>query len=96
MPNYTPPVMDMQFVLHDVLQISKTGIPGYEELERDFTEAVLGEAGRLAAEVLAPLNAVGDRQGCRLGKRRGPDARWLQGRLRPDARGRLDRHRRRA
>ena len=66
MPNYTPPVMDMQFVLHDVLQISKTGIPGYEELERDFTEAVLGEAGRLAAEVLAPLNAVGDRQGCAL------------------------------
>ena len=85
MPNYTPPVMDMQFVLHDVLQISKAGIPGYEELERDFTEAVLGEAGRLAAEVLAPLNAVGDRQGCRLenGVVRTPDGfRDAYGRMR--------------
>ena len=63
---YTPPVRDMQFALHDVLKLSKSGLPGHEDLDRDFTEAVLDAAGKLASEVLAPLNAVGDRQGCRL------------------------------
>jgi len=66
MPSYTAPVKDMQFVLHEVLKVAESDIPGYAELERDFTEAVLGEAGRLASEVLQPLNAVGDTEGCRL------------------------------
>ena len=66
MPTYTPPVKDMQFVLHDVLKIAESDIPGYAELERDFTEAVLNEAGKVASEVLQPLNAVGDTEGCRL------------------------------
>ncbi|MBM9594641.1 acyl-CoA dehydrogenase C-terminal domain-containing protein [Roseitranquillus sediminis] len=66
MPTYTPPVKDMQFVLHDVLDVSKSGIAGYEELDRDFTQAVLDEAGKLARDVLAPLNRVGDEEGCRL------------------------------
>jgi alkylation response protein AidB-like acyl-CoA dehydrogenase len=66
MPSYTAPVKDMQFVLHDVLRASEQAIPGYEELDRDFTGAVLEEAGKLASDVLAPLNAVGDREGCRL------------------------------
>ena len=64
MPTYTPPLKDQQFLLHDVFRISETDIPGYDDLDRDFTAAVLGEAGRIAAEVLAPLNPVGDRQGC--------------------------------
>ena len=63
---YIPPVTDMQFALHDVLKLSQSGLPGHEDLDRDSTEAVLDAAGKLAAEVLAPLNAVGDRQGCRL------------------------------
>lgn len=63
---YIPPVRDMQFALHDVLKLSQSGLPGHEELDPDFTEAILDAAGKLAAEVLAPLNAVGDRQGCRL------------------------------
>lgn len=66
MPTYTPPTKDMQFVLHDVLNVSGTDIPGYDELDRDFTQAVLDEAGKLASEVLAPLNKVGDKQGCTL------------------------------
>ncbi|MCU0912672.1 MAG: acyl-CoA dehydrogenase family protein, partial [Rhodobacteraceae bacterium] len=66
MPTYTPPVKDMQFVLHDVLKIAESDIPGYADLERDFTEAVLTEAGKVSAEVLQPLNAVGDTEGCRL------------------------------
>jgi alkylation response protein AidB-like acyl-CoA dehydrogenase len=66
MPSYTAPVKDMQFVLHDVLRASETGVPGYDELDRDFTAAVLEEAGKVSSEVLAPLNRLGDVQGCRL------------------------------
>ncbi|WP_299563865.1 acyl-CoA dehydrogenase C-terminal domain-containing protein [uncultured Sulfitobacter sp.] len=66
MPTYTAPTKDMQFVLHDVLKVSAAKIPGYEDLEPDFTSAILDEAGKLTSEVLAPLNAVGDKEGCRL------------------------------
>ncbi|KIT18148.1 acyl-CoA dehydrogenase C-terminal domain-containing protein [Jannaschia aquimarina] len=66
MPTYTAPTKDMQFVLHDVLGISSQDIPGYEDLDRDFTGAILEEAGKIASEVLFPLNEVGDRQGCTL------------------------------
>ena len=66
MPAYSAPVKDMQFVLHNTLGISASDIPGYADLDSAFTEAVLTEAGRLASEVLAPLNPVGDREGCRL------------------------------
>ena len=66
MPSYTAPIKDMQFVLHNVLNVTESSIPGYEELEADFTSAILEEAGKLTSEVLAPLNAVGDKEGCRL------------------------------
>jgi acyl-CoA dehydrogenase len=66
MPSYTAPTKDMQFVLHDVLNVSQSDIPGYNELEPDFTAAVLEEAGKLTSEVLAPLNVVGDSEGCTL------------------------------
>jgi alkylation response protein AidB-like acyl-CoA dehydrogenase len=64
MPSYTAPVKDMQFLLHDVLKISEADIPGYGDLDRSFTEAVFDEAAKVASEILAPLNAVGDREGC--------------------------------
>ncbi len=66
MPHYTAPVKDIQFVLHDVLKVEAQDIPGYADMERDFTTAVLEEAGKISEEVLAPLNPVGDEQGCRL------------------------------
>ena len=66
MPSYTAPIKDVQFLLHDVLGVSSSDIPGYDELEADFTGAVLEEAGKVASEVLAPLNASGDVEGCRL------------------------------
>ncbi|MEM0935393.1 MAG: acyl-CoA dehydrogenase C-terminal domain-containing protein [Pseudomonadota bacterium] len=66
MPHYTAPVKDIQFVLHDVFEIEHQDIPGYAELEPDFTSAVLGEAAKISEEVLAPLNRIGDEQGCRL------------------------------
>ncbi len=64
MPSYTANTRDMQFVLHEVLKVSEAGLPGYDELDPDFTEAVLDAAGKVASEVLAPLNTVGDSEGC--------------------------------
>jgi len=66
MPIYIAPTKDMNFVLHDVLKISESSIPGYADLDRDFTSAILEEAGKITSEVVAPLNVVGDREGCRL------------------------------
>ena len=83
MATYTPPVKDQQFILHDVLKVSASDIAGYDELDRDFTGAILEEAGKIAANVLQPLNKVGDQQGCVLenGVVRTPDgfkAAWAQ------------------
>ncbi|MGR3805804.1 acyl-CoA dehydrogenase C-terminal domain-containing protein [Marinibacterium profundimaris] len=64
MPSYTAPTKDTQFILHDVLKVTETGIPGYEEMEASFTGAILEEAGKLSGEVLAPLNVIGDTEGC--------------------------------
>ena len=64
MPIYTAPTKDAQYILQDVLNVSGEAIPGYEDLEADFTAAILEEAGKVASEVLAPLNAVGDTEGC--------------------------------
>ncbi|MGH1575625.1 acyl-CoA dehydrogenase C-terminal domain-containing protein [Planktotalea sp.] len=66
MPRYTAPVKDMQFVLHDVLNTTTAGIPGYDELEPEFTAAVLEEAGKICSDLLQPLNSVGDQEGCTL------------------------------
>ncbi len=64
MSSYIANIQDMQFVLHEVLKLSEAGVPGYEDLDRDFTGAVLEAAGKVSSEVLAPLNEVGDREGC--------------------------------
>ena len=67
MPSYDPPLRDYQFILHEALKVQdEEAIEGYGELTEDFTGAVLGEAGKIASEVLAPINLSGDAQGCRL------------------------------
>ena len=64
MPSYNAPVKDMQFLLHSVLRVTAADTPGYSDLDEGFTSAVLEEAGKVARDVLAPLNPVGDREGC--------------------------------
>ena len=64
MPRYTPPVRDISFILQDVLDVAESNIPGYEDLDEEFVSAVLNESGKLCEEVLAPLNTIGDVQGC--------------------------------
>lgn len=62
---YTAPLRDFQFVLHETLKIhDQADIEGYGEMTEDLTSAVLTEAGKIASEVLHPLNAVGDQEGC--------------------------------
>jgi 3-(methylthio)propanoyl-CoA dehydrogenase len=60
MSAYNPPVDMMQFMLHDVLGFS------HPDLDRDTTAAILEEASKLAAGVLAPLNWTGDQHGATL------------------------------
>jgi hypothetical protein len=70
MPQYTPPLRDMRFVLHEMLQVSEVfkTMPRHAEVDADTINAVLEEAGKFAAGVVAPLNPVGDREGCTLDK----------------------------
>ena len=64
MPHYIAPTKDMQYVLNDVLDVKNSSIPGYADLDADFLSAILEEAGKITSQVLAPLNAVGDQEGC--------------------------------
>lgn len=65
MPTFTPPVRDMAFVIEEIGALDRIStLPGYEEATPDLVSAVLEEAGRFGAGVLAPLNPVGDREGC--------------------------------
>ena len=68
MPSYTPPLRDMQFVLHELHHVvdELSTCPKYADLDADTVNAVLQEAGKFAAEVVQPLNVTGDTQGCTL------------------------------
>ena len=70
MPTYTPPLRDMHFVMHEVLNVTGelNALPKYADLDVDTVNAVLEEAGKFAAGVAFPLNISGDAEGCQLNK----------------------------
>ena len=68
MPQYNPPLRDMQFVLHELLAAGDElqALPAHAEVDRDTMNAVLEEAGKFASQVVFPLNQSGDAEGCKL------------------------------
>ena len=68
MPSYTPPLRDMQFVMHELLHVVDDfkAIPAHADMDVDTINAVLEEGGKFAANVAFPLNISGDTEGCQL------------------------------
>ena len=66
--SYNPPLRDMQFVIEDVLDAPSqwTQMPAFAEVDADTARAVLEEAGKFAAGVLAPINGAADLEACTL------------------------------
>ena len=62
------PLLDMQFVLQHWLQADKAwqAMPPHADLDLELAWQVLEQAARFTEQVLVPLNATGDRQGCRM------------------------------
>ena len=76
MSTYAAPLKDMQFVIEELVGLADiTALPSCSDVTPDLVEAVLAEAGKFAAEVLDPLNRVGDKQG----------AQWADGTVTPPA-----------
>ncbi|MEM9443017.1 MAG: acyl-CoA dehydrogenase family protein, partial [Pseudomonadota bacterium] len=59
---YSPPLDQMRTVLDPMIP-GLAALPGHEELDHALVDQVLEEAGKFAAGELAPLNAIGDKQG---------------------------------
>ena len=68
MPVYNPPLRDMQFVMHEVLNVTEElkPITKYADADVDTINAVLEEGAKFATEVVFPLNISGDEEGCKL------------------------------
>ena len=61
--NYAAPLKDMMFVMRELAGLEDVRrLPGFEEANDDTVQAVLEEASRFNAEVVAPLNRIGDEQ----------------------------------
>ena len=64
---YTAPLRDIRFTLEEIGAVA--ALPSYEEATEELRDSILDEAAKIAGEVLAPLNRVGDTQG----------AKWVDG-----------------
>ena len=64
MPNYSAPLKEARFVAYGLLNYERlTALPDFSEATPELVDAVIGEAGKFAADVFAPLNQIGDTVG---------------------------------
>ena len=66
MPQYNPPLRDIQFVIHELLNADKTfaTLPAFKDVDKDTINQIMEESGKFASEIAFPLNQVGDKEGC--------------------------------
>ncbi|NMG00280.1 acyl-CoA dehydrogenase [Aromatoleum toluolicum] len=65
MSQYVAPTQTMRFIIEDLVGLDDIArLPGFEEATPDLAAAILDEAAKFAGDVIAPLNRVGDTQGC--------------------------------
>jgi len=65
MPVYNAPLRDMKFVMQEMLNVEQlTEYESFAEADMDTLDAILEQSAKFASEVLAPLNVVGDQEGC--------------------------------
>ena len=66
MPQYNPPLRDMQFLMQEVMGLPAryAVLPAFAEVDGATMDAIVEEAGKFAATVIQPLNLSGDAEGC--------------------------------
>ncbi|MFV8819525.1 acyl-CoA dehydrogenase C-terminal domain-containing protein [Haliea sp. E17] len=66
MPDYKAPLRDMRFAMYEVLDFENhyQALPGAADTSRELLDAVLEEAAKFAEQVVSPIDATGDREGC--------------------------------
>jgi alkylation response protein AidB-like acyl-CoA dehydrogenase len=66
MQNYKAPERDTLFVTHELLDMQNHYQKlGFDEVSEDLVRAIYTEAGKFAENILAPINAIGDQEGCK-------------------------------
>ena len=68
MGQYVAPLRDMQFVLHELLEVESElkQLPRHAEIDAEIINQLLEEGGKFTSRELFPLNHSGDREGCHL------------------------------
>ena len=65
MPQYQAPMRDIEFILNELLSIQDySDLSGFDEINEELVSAVIDESAKFGRDVLAPLNSIGDQQGC--------------------------------
>ena len=65
MAEYNAPVRDSVFVINEVIGLQQySSLPGFESAGDDLVSSLIEEAGKFCSQVLAPLNQIGDAEGC--------------------------------
>ncbi|RZU38099.1 hypothetical protein EV700_2676 [Fluviicoccus keumensis] len=66
MAQYKAPLRDMQFVMHEVLNVENhyKSLPHFAEVDRDLVNSVLETGAQFAENELSPINRSGDEEGC--------------------------------